>query len=1342
MRPLPGLAVLCLLTLLCGRALASFRPDRIYNGGEHVPGSGTSAGRGLKEDSAADPHELADPDKHGHKILLHEEVLDTRWSGEQGAGEDAAGAAAAAMRRLLEAAEEAGDERHQTLLVHVSGPVTSEVRAEIEAAAGLQLGSYVPHNAFLASALPSQLQALRAAPHVAWVGRLEARHKRHPAHGASRALEWHAHLSTHWAAPAATAVSPAELAALWAHELAALCAGGVSLEAAHEGPAGPTVVARLGRPEDAPALAEFLADQPEVYWVQPRTRIELKNYYAGRLVQAGDFTLLTGAADIPTPVYARSLKGAGEVIGFIDDGLDYDSCFFANGAQQSPSDGSSAGKPDVTNRKVIAFRYNAKYGSAEGNTQHGTHTAATAVGQAYSGAGTEQIQQHAGVASDAKLTFISIKNKTDPTRLLTLQWDKAFAIHYADGARTHSNSWGCAPSTDNLAECNVYDQDALVSDMYMWNYTDALLVFAGGNDGSAGVATGKRGYISSPATAKNGISVGATMTAPQGWLDNAAFVASDYGCSAYPDWCATEKVTKTPGYYSPENLAGFSSSGPTWDGRAKPDVVAPGFFIVSAKSDNNPRSFNCALRSEAGTSMAAPVVSGAAALVRQYLREGWWPSGVRTAKDGIEAPQGALVKALIINGARPANGTVVHDFRRIATVSSSNPAVPILSSRLPIPNAYQGFGRVRLDTVLQFPESAFKMTFCDGYAPAVGAAAVVLTVALGPEARSTVPFRATLAWTDYPATPNAAVALVNNLDLSLVYNGRTYYPNGLSSADNVNNVEQIELPVGSPAATVTLRLSTRSLPKGPQPYSLVLTGRWTAVSGCARVLSVPASSLPTGSLTAPLPSPLPSADSELVVMATLTLTLDLARWPAHVDEFRRAVAQQLRVAYARVVVEAVAAGSTRVTFYVSNPEYPTEAATLQALSLLASLNTGINLGPNLVATALSFAVAKPTVFPDPYVVAGSAAVTPTPLPATGGGGGFGEMEIVAVSAASAGAVVLASAVLIVWMAVRWSRHAIRRAVVPAGSASPAAVSPAPGEAPAGSVPPAGFQLPSRAALSRVASSTSLAPPRPERDADAPRSSLPLPGAPRPPERVPEEKAGEEGGETEPPPPPPVGLVEAVKTSAGSELSNGLLVKPEAGAPEAEAASDSSASPAPEAASPPTPTAPPARGGGRAAQAPAAGNASRRSLDRHAPMSDNGNLILRSGAQEASSPRAAGLGSMRGGAVAPEAGEERAAAPAAPPARLAARGAGVLSTLSRTFKAALAGSRPEILPRILSLHSEQAALKALERAIDSFGGADDDDEADAARAAPAPAAPAGPPPPPPAPSLSSRPLPRR
>ena len=111
--------------------------------------------------------------------------------------------------------------------------------------------------------------------------------------------------------------------------------------------------------------------------------------------------------------------------------------------------------------------------------------------------------------------------------------------------------------------------------------TGTVVVAAAGNDGHASFLTSKgssEGYrsisITDPGNAEGVITVGATHR-------NRAFT---YGVSY------------------------FSSRGPTGDGRVKPDLVAPGEKITSAVPGNDLDTLD-------GTSMAAPHVSGAAAML-------------------------------------------------------------------------------------------------------------------------------------------------------------------------------------------------------------------------------------------------------------------------------------------------------------------------------------------------------------------------------------------------------------------------------------------------------------------------------------------------------------------------------------------------------------------------------------------------------------------------------------------------------------------------------------------------------------------------------------------------------
>eukprot|EP00897_Mesotaenium_endlicherianum_P002491 jgi/Mesen1/226/ME1141325C07687 len=129
--------------------------------------------------------------------------------------------------------------------------------------------------------------------------------------------------------------------------------------------------------------------------------------------------------------------------------------------------------------------------------------------------------------------------------------------------------------------------------------------------------------------------------------------------------------------YKPNSMASFSSWGPTMDGRIKPDITAPGDMVRSARSSMGSVP-TCATTVMSGTSMATPLTAGAAALVRQYYTDGFYPTGRKVPGNAFE-PTGALVKATLLNGAASMSGF-------------SGDGYPLD----PSPSMSQGFGRVDL----------------------------------------------------------------------------------------------------------------------------------------------------------------------------------------------------------------------------------------------------------------------------------------------------------------------------------------------------------------------------------------------------------------------------------------------------------------------------------------------------------------------------------------------------------------------------------------------------------------------------------------------------------------------
>jgi len=146
-----------------------------------------------------------------------------------------------------------------------------------------------------------------------------------------------------------------------------------------------------------------------------------------------------------------------------------------------------------------------------------------------------------------------------------------------------------------------------------------VVVAADGNEGP-GETT-----ISSPANAPGVIGVGAS---------------TDFRSFGQTGFLATYGATTA------DNIASFTSRGPTTDGRARPDLVAPGAFAWAlfplSKSADGATKPPYDVGQFGGTSQATPVTAGAAALVIEAFRRAHNGSG----------PSPAVVRSILMSSAQ------------------------------------------------------------------------------------------------------------------------------------------------------------------------------------------------------------------------------------------------------------------------------------------------------------------------------------------------------------------------------------------------------------------------------------------------------------------------------------------------------------------------------------------------------------------------------------------------------------------------------------------------------------------------------------------------------------------
>lgn len=497
-------------------------------------------------------------------------------------------------------------------LVQFAGPVKEDWKAAVRQA-GAQLYGYIPDYAFIARVDTAAVEQVRALPFVRWVGPY------HPAYRLAPDLAHTLRLPETVTETVTITVQTFPDADLDALAAQAATWGGAVEERGANATAG---YLRMALPTDR--LSD-LAMQGDVLWVEPYFEPALLNDVgAGTILRTNQVRATLG------------LFGSGQIVAVADTGLDVGT---TGAAMSDDFEGRIVQGQALCGARGLRTTWNDLNG-------HGTHVSGSVLGNGTYSASNPGAHNYsnsfAGVAPEARLVFQSIDSDGDssieciPTDLS----NGLFAPAYDLGARIHSDSWGGPTGgTNQNPEYGGYTTNSQQADATMWQHRDLLLLFAAGNSGTDANADGvvDPDSLGSPGTAKNVMTVGASENSrPQ---FTGTWGQSFQGFPAEP--IASDRLANNP-----DGMAAFSSRGPTDDGRIKPDLVAPGTWIISARSHDPSAGTGWGVYNQhyvymGGTSMATPLTAGAAALAREWL----------IRMQALSSPSAALIKAVLLNGA-------------------------------------------------------------------------------------------------------------------------------------------------------------------------------------------------------------------------------------------------------------------------------------------------------------------------------------------------------------------------------------------------------------------------------------------------------------------------------------------------------------------------------------------------------------------------------------------------------------------------------------------------------------------------------------------------------------------
>lgn len=508
-------------------------------------------------------------------------------------------------------------------------------------------------------------------------------------------------------------------------------------------------------------LAMGLMAMPEVCAVETRKPVEIQNEIAQWLTQS--------ELENERPFFDVGLDGTGQTVAISDTGIDPDNCYFWD------PDNSHDKTYKPGNRKIV--QYIPFVNTDDYEYGHGTHVAGTVAGKRLDGDGIAD-----GIAPGAKIAFADIGTSSGA---LSIPNDQRLLNTGRPYAKIHSASWG--------SELNLYTVQSRNFDQYMYENDDFLIIVAAGNSGRGNTPN----TVGSPATAKNLIAVGSHHSIGSG-LER--------------------------GQLGPSYMSDFSSRGPTFDGRTSPHILAVGQSVLSAGAlpgttgECDPSNGDIppaggkqdGLLSIQGTSMATPVTAGTAAIIRQYFEEGYYPSGTKVASDVMPNPSAALIKAVLMNGAKFLKGGIDNE-------GSETPVEPYDNN--------QNFGRIALQSSVYLAGKTNVQLEVWDREQVLDQESNTHTVTIDTSGGcSYESLSVTLVWVEEASVPGCVNCVLNDLDLTVSRGGTTKFPNGLSGPDRTNNAERVIFDDANGGDKFVITVKGTNLLRASQSYSLVASG--------------------------------------------------------------------------------------------------------------------------------------------------------------------------------------------------------------------------------------------------------------------------------------------------------------------------------------------------------------------------------------------------------------------------------------------------------------------------------------------------------------------------------------